>query len=70
MQNEFLIMIHTLQRPYKLTRKEGEIGQRNNGSLISMTQGQAVAYAIFNLQKSGKFFVEHNTDIYEGVQEY
>jgi predicted membrane GTPase involved in stress response len=27
-------------------RKEGEIGQRNNGSLISMTQGQAVAYAI------------------------
>jgi GTP-binding protein len=35
-------------------RKEGEIGQRNNGSLISMTQGQAVAYAIFNLQKSGK----------------
>ncbi len=51
---------------YKL-RKEGEIGQRNNGSLISMTQGQAVAYAIFNLQKSGKFFVEHNTDIYEGM---
>ncbi len=48
-------------------RKEGEIGQRNNGSLISMTQGQAVAYAIFNLQKSGKFFVEHNTDIYEGM---
>jgi GTP-binding protein len=30
-----------------------------------MTQGQAVAYAIFNLQKSGKFFVEHNTDIYD-----
>ncbi|CAB5498255.1 GTP-binding protein TypA/BipA [Bathymodiolus thermophilus thioautotrophic gill symbiont] len=48
-------------------RKDGEIGQRNNGSLISMTQGQAVAYAIFNLQKSGKFFVEHNTDIYEGM---
>ncbi len=48
-------------------QKEGVIGQRNNGSLISMTQGQAVAYAIFNLQKSGKFFVEHNTDIYEGM---
>ncbi|SMM99607.1 GTP-binding protein TypA/BipA [uncultured Candidatus Thioglobus sp.] len=48
-------------------QKTGEIGQRNNGSLISMTQGQAVAYAIFNLQKSGKFFVEHNTDIYEGM---
>ncbi len=48
-------------------QKDGIIGQRNNGSLISMTQGQAVAYAIFNLQKSGKFFVEHNTDIYEGM---
>ncbi len=48
-------------------QKTGEIGQRNNGSLISMNQGQAVAYAIFNLQKSGKFFVEHNTDVYEGM---
>ncbi|KAA0445762.1 MAG: translational GTPase TypA [Candidatus Thioglobus sp.] len=48
-------------------QKEGVIGQRNNGSLISMNQGKAVAYAIFNLQKSGKFFVEHNTDVYEGM---
>ncbi len=48
-------------------KKQGEIGQRSNGSLISMNQGQAVAYAIFNLQKSGKFFVKHNTDVYEGM---
>jgi GTP-binding protein len=48
-------------------QKPGDIGQRSNGSLISMNQGQAVAYAIFNLQKSGKFFVEHNTDVYEGM---
>lgn len=48
-------------------KKDGKIGQRNNGSLISMTQGQAVAYAIFNLQKLGKFFVEYNTDVYEGM---
>ena len=47
--------------------KGGTIGQRNNGSLISMNQGSAVAYAIFNLQKSGKFFIEHNTDVYEGM---
>jgi GTP-binding protein len=32
-----------------------------------MNQGKAVAYAIFNLQKSGKFFVEHNTEVYEGM---
>ncbi|HBQ24463.1 MAG TPA: translational GTPase TypA, partial [Gammaproteobacteria bacterium] len=48
-------------------QKPGQIGQRSNGSLISMNQGKAVAYGIFNLQKSGKFFVEHNTDIYEGM---
>ncbi len=48
-------------------QKPGNIGQRSNGSLISMNQGKAVAYAIFNLQKSGKFFVEHNTEIYEGM---
>jgi GTP-binding protein len=48
-------------------KKEGSIGQRINGSLISMNQGKAVAYAIFNLQKSGKFFIEHGTDVYEGM---
>ncbi len=48
-------------------QKPGKIGQRSNGSLISMNQGSAVAYAIFNLQKSGRFFVEHNTKVYEGM---
>ncbi len=47
--------------------KEGKIGQRNNGSLISMNQGKSVAYAIFNLQKSGKFFLGPGEDIYEGM---
>jgi len=48
-------------------QKDGRIGQRTNGSLISMNQGKSVAYAIFNLQKSGKFFVGHGEDIYEGM---
>ena len=48
-------------------QKEGKIGQRTNGSLISMNQGKSVAYAIFNLQKSGKFFVGHGEDVYEGM---
>ncbi|MCS5591984.1 MAG: translational GTPase TypA [Gammaproteobacteria bacterium] len=47
--------------------KEGKIGQRSNGSLISMGQGKSVAYAIFNLQKSGKFFLGPGEDIYEGM---
>ncbi|WP_190600721.1 translational GTPase TypA [Candidatus Vesicomyidisocius sp. SY067_SCS001] len=71
-RTEFLIattgtgLMNTTFDTYKL-QKPGEIGQRSNGSLISMNQGQAIAYAIFNLQKSGKFFIEHNTDIYEGM---
>ena len=48
-------------------QKDGKIGQRINGSLISMNQGKSVAYAIFNLQKSGKFFVGHGEDVYEGM---
>ena len=48
-------------------KKEGIIGQRVNGSLISMNQGKSAAYAIFNLQKSGKFFIGHAEDIYEGM---
>jgi GTP-binding protein len=48
-------------------QKEGKIGQRSNGSLISMSQGKSVAYAIFNLQKSGKFFIGPSVDIYEGM---
>ncbi|MBT6009280.1 MAG: translational GTPase TypA [Rhodobacterales bacterium] len=50
-----------------MPQKEGKIGQRTNGSLISMNQGKSVAYAIFNLQKSGKFFLGHGEDIYEGM---
>lgn len=48
--------------PYK-----GEIGQRRNGALISIDTGQAVAYAIFNLQDRGVMFVEHQTPVYEGM---
>ncbi|MEY8242548.1 MAG: translational GTPase TypA, partial [Gammaproteobacteria bacterium] len=48
-------------------QKDGKIGQRTNGSLISMNQGKSVAYAIFNLQKSGKFFLGHGEDVYEGM---
>ncbi len=48
-------------------QKDGKIGQRTNGSLISMNQGKSVACAILNLQKSGKFFVGHGEDVYEGM---
>jgi GTP-binding protein len=45
---------------------KGEIPSRNNGSLVSMEQGQALAYAIDRLQDRGKFFVEPGDQIYKG----
>ena len=44
----------------------GEIPGRNNGSLISMENGTAVAYSISNLQDRGRFFVEAMEEVYEG----
>jgi GTP-binding protein len=45
---------------------KGEIEGRINGSLISMEQGKAIPYSIFNLQARGTFFVDANEDVYEG----
>jgi GTP-binding protein len=44
----------------------GEIPGRNNGSLISMENGTAVAYSLNNLQDRGRFFIEPMEEVYEG----
>ncbi|MFB6421825.1 MAG: translational GTPase TypA [Candidatus Malihini olakiniferum] len=44
----------------------GDIGQRQNGVLISGGQGKAVAYSLFNLQERGKLFLGHGAEVYEG----
>mgnify|MGYP000940811409 CR=1 FL=1 len=46
--------------------KSGITG-RINGALISMETGSAVAFAIFNLQDRGEMFIEHNTEVYQGM---
>ncbi|HEU4652514.1 MAG TPA: translational GTPase TypA [Steroidobacteraceae bacterium] len=43
-----------------------EIGQRQNGVLISNGQGKALAYALFNLQERGRLFIGHGDEVYEG----
>ncbi|TDU25645.1 GTP-binding protein [Panacagrimonas perspica] len=43
-----------------------EIGQRHNGVMISNDQGEAPAYAIFNLQERGKMMLDPGQAIYEG----
>ena len=46
--------------------RPGEVGQRNNGVLISNGQGKAVAFALFGLQDRGKLFLGHGAEVYEG----
>lgn len=57
------IMAHrfTEYQPFK-----GEIPGRQNGSLISMEKGTAIAYSLNKLQDRGKFFIAPQAEIYEG----
>jgi GTP-binding protein len=45
----------------------GEIPDRHNGVLVSNEQGEAVAYALFNLQERGRLFVSPGEKLYEGM---
>ena len=44
----------------------GEIAGRQNGSLIVMDTGTAIAYSLDNLQDRGVFFVDAGEEVYEG----
>ncbi|ARK09958.1 translational GTPase TypA [Fibrivirga algicola] len=57
------VMSHRFKeyQPFK-----GPIQERINGSLISMTSGQATAYSIDKLQDRGVFFVDPGEEIYAG----
>ena len=48
-------------------RVNAELGRRVNGALVSMATGKALAYALFNLQERGRLFVDHGTEVYEGM---
>jgi GTP-binding protein len=48
--------------PYK-----GDIAARRTGVLISNGTGEAVAYAIFNLQDRGPFMIKPQDRVYEGM---
>ena len=46
---------------------KGDIPDRRNGVLVSNEQGDAVAYALFNLQERGRLFVSPGEKLYEGM---
>jgi GTP-binding protein len=70
-QNEFMTdtrgtgIINRIYHAHEIYK--GAIDMRGHGSLISMNQGEAVAYAIFNLQDRGTMFVSPQDRIYEGM---
>jgi GTP-binding protein len=70
-QNEFMnltrgtgVMTHVFDEygPVK-----GEIPGRRNGVLVSQETGEAVAFALFNLQERGRLFVSPGEKVYEGM---
>ncbi|MFA5703461.1 MAG: translational GTPase TypA [Advenella sp.] len=47
--------------------REGSVGERRNGVLISQDNGDAVAYALWKLQDRGRMFVSPGEPLYEGM---
>ncbi len=43
-----------------------QIGQRQNGVMISNGQGKSLTYALFSLQERGRLMVGHGDEVYEG----
>ncbi|MGF6644825.1 GTP-binding protein [Paraburkholderia sp. GAS33] len=71
-QGEFLtltrgtgLMSHTFDSYQPV--KEGGVGERRNGVLISQDDGAAVAYALWKLQDRGRMFVSPGEPLYEGM---
>jgi GTP-binding protein len=46
---------------------QGAIAPRNNGVMISNTQGKSLGYSLFTLQERGRLFVSPGDDVYEGM---
>ena len=46
---------------------KGIIKSRRNGVLIATEQGNAIAYALFNIQERGKLFINPQVKVYQGM---
>ena len=45
----------------------GEIRRRASGSMISMTNGKALGFSLWNLQERGVIYIKPATEVYEGM---
>jgi GTP-binding protein len=59
------LLYHVFEKYAK--KAGGNIGQRNNGVMVSNVAGKALAYALDNLQNRGKLFLGHGAEVYEGM---
>lgn len=47
--------------------KQGDVGERCSGAIISQDDGAAVAYALWKIQERGRLFVNPGDALYEGM---
>lgn len=47
--------------------KQGDVGERRSGAIISQDNGAAVAYALWKIQERGRLFVNPGDALYEGM---
>lgn len=47
--------------------QKGVNNNRQQGAIISNGKGKAAAYALWNIQERGRLFIEHQTEVYEGM---
>ena len=47
--------------------KQGDVGERRSGAIISQDDGAAVAYALWKIQERGRLFVSPGDALYEGM---
>lgn len=58
----------TLERSFdEYGEHVGEIPGRQNGVMISMKKGEAMAYSLFKLKERGKIFIKPATEVYKGM---
>jgi GTP-binding protein len=70
-RSDFINMTHgegpIVQRLADYEPWKGEIPQRENGALISTATGNAMTYALWNIQERGQLFIGAQTPVYEGM---
>ncbi len=70
-RSEFLVMTRgsgiMYQNFLEYQAYKGEMPARQRGVLVSQAGGEAVAYALFNLQARGEILISPGDDLYEGM---